>query len=399
MKVGDDASKKNRRLPFHALLSIANLMMVVAATGCAGSNQTVSYAGESREGALLGKVREISRLKGVPEAKHYLVEQLAALDESGGDLERRVVRTTREPGLILPDSLAAMPLSQRRRTAIAVIPGTRTGNKSGKDRTRDCLEGAAEESRAMGFATYFIETEARGTIEQNAGVVSSQLQRAFDGSDAVILVMLSKGAHDVIWYLQNGGMDLSASSRNKLVAVISLAGTTQGSVVADWLVSSPRLIPATTRGWLFFSDQEEAVDMLRSIAKSPWREEKGPLIAGHYPRLTWISIAMVPDGSDGRITERLWSPLIRRRVEKCAPYYSPTDGLVETAASVLPESLGLHQWIVAAYGSHSMPNGSYRDGSRIAPQTTEPGKEKLKPETGGEVISAYLRALPRSLAD
>ena len=44
-----------------------------------------------------------------------------------------------------------------------------------------------------------------------------------------------------------------------------------------------------------------------------------------------------------------------------------------------------------------MPNGSYRDGSRIAPETTVPGKEKLKPETGAEVISAYLRALPRSL--
>ena len=395
MKVGDGDSRPGKQMPGLRWCFLS--LTIIGVTGCAVPDPDLSLVGDTREGSLLGEVREITQEKSLPEAKQYLVERLTALDESGGDLERRAIRTTREPGLILPDSLAAMPLSQRRRTALAIIPGTRTGNKSGKDRTRDCLKGAAEESKAMGFSTYFIETEARGTIEQNAGLVSSKLQRAFDQSDAVILLMLSKGAHDVIWYLQNGGMDLSVSNRNKLVAVISLAGTVQGSVVADWLVSSPRLIPSAMRGWLQLSDQEEAVDMLESIAVTPWSEENGAKMAARYPRLTWISIAMVPDGPDGRITERLWSPLIRRRVEKCAPYYSPSDGLVETAASVVPEWIGLHQWIVAAYGSHSMPNGSYRDGSRIAPETTVPGKEKLKPETGAEVISAYLRALPRSL--
>lgn len=374
-----------------AVLALAGL------GGCARLDREHPISHHDRDGSLLGEVREVTRSEGLPEAKNYLVERLTALDESGGELERRVLRTTREPGLILPDSLAAMPLSQRRRTAIAIIPGTRAGNKSGKDLTRDCLRGAETESRAMGFATYFIETEARGTIAQNADLVSGQLRDAFDHSDAVILLMLSKGAHDVIWYLQNGGADLPLSHRKKLVAVISLAGTLQGSVVADWLITSRRPIPASTRGWLRLSGQADTLDMLRSIAGTPWREDEVSKVAQRYPRLTWISIAMIPDGVDGRITERLWSPLIRKRVEKSADYYSPTDGLVETAASVVPESLGFRQWIVAAYGSHSMPNGSYRDGSRIAPQTTEPGKEKLKPETGGEVISAYLRALPRSL--
>ena len=63
----------------------------------------------------------------------------------------------------------------------------------------------------------------------------------------------------------------------------------------------------------------------------------------------------------------------------------------------IPETVPLPEWIVAAYGSHAMPNGNYRDGSPIAPLTTVEGKEKLKPESGGEVISAYLRALPQSL--
>ena len=106
---------------------------------------------------------------------------------------------------------------------------------------------------------------------------------------------------------------------------------------------------------------------------------------------------MIPDGEDARITERLWAPGIRKRIERTSPYFSPADGLVESAASVLPEEVAVPEWIIAAYGSHAMPNGTYRDGTRIAPQTTVPGEEKLKPETGGEVLSAYLRAIPRSI--
>jgi len=342
-------------------------------------------------------VREITSLEGLPAAKNHLVARLTASDDSGGALERRVIRTTADPALILPDSLAAMPYAKRQRTALAIIPGTRAGNQSGRDRTRECLAGAAEQSRAMGFATHFLQTEARGTIEQNADLVAGQMSAIFAESDAVIILMLSKGAHDVIHYLQHGGAGLPAAHRRKLVAVISLAGTVQGSVVADWLVTSPRPIAGMTRSWLTLSGQEDGLAMLRSIGSSPWEAGPAAKMASLYPGLTWVSIAMVPDGPDGRIRERLWSPFLRSRVEKCAPAYSPTDGLVESAASVLPETVPVPEWIVAAYGSHAMPNGTYRDGSRIAPNTTEPGREKLEPETGGEVISAYLRALPQSL--
>lgn len=348
-------------------------------------------------GQLLEDAREITRRKGLPAAKSHLLSRLTVMDDSDGALERRVIRTTADPGLVLPDSLAGMSARQRQRTAIAIIPGTRAGNQNSRDRTRECLLGAAEQSEAMGFATHFLKTEPRGTIAQNADLVAGQMRSIFAEADAVIILMLSKGAHDVIHYLQHGGVELPAGQRNKLVAVISLAGTVQGSVVADWLVTSRRPLPAVTRSWLKLSGQEDAIEMLRSIAETPWEAAQVDRISRLYPRLTWVSIAMVPDGADGRIRERLWSPFLRSRVEKCAPVYSPTDGLVESAASVLPESVRVPEWIVAAYGSHAMPNGSYRDGTRIAPQTTSPGREKLEPETGGEVISAYLRALPQSL--
>jgi hypothetical protein len=359
----------------------------------------LSWVSEAAETGLLSEVRAITASDGLAAAKTILEKRFAERDDSGGALERRVIRTTRNASLALPDSLAAMPLPMRARTALAIVPGTRAGNRSGKDRTRDCLRGAEAASREMGFATYFLDTEARGTIEQNEALIAGQMRRIFEDSDSVIIVMLSKGAHDVIRFLEAGGSDLPLSSRRKLAAVISLAGTTQGSVVADWMASSPRPLPTATRAWLRLSGQGDSIEMLRSISSSAWNRATASGIGRRYPNLTWISIAMIPDGEDARITERLWAPGIRKRIEKTSPYFSPVDGLIESAASVLPEDVDVPEWIVAAYGSHAMPNGTYRDGTRIAPQTTVVGEEKLKPETGGEVISAYLRAIPRSILD
>ncbi len=371
--------------------------LAVLFASCASSQRSVFYSGGEAGSALLAEVRERTREEGLVEGKRRLVEGLVREDASGGELERRVMRTTRDPGLVLPDSLAALPPSCRARIAVAIVPGTKATNPKGRDRTRECLRGAAEESRRMGFSACFVETEARGTVEGNAALIAAQLREVFVESDVVVLVMLSKGAHDVIRYLREDGANLPAGQREKLVAVFSLAGTVQGSVVADWMAHSPRPFAAATRGWLRLSGQEPALSMLESLARSPWEGTFAERISELFPNLTWISIAMVPDGEDGRISERLWAPLVRRRIERTAPYYSPVDGLLESAASVLPDAVELPEWIVVGFGSHAIPNGVYRDGGRIAPFTTRPGREKLKRESGAEIMGAYLRALPATL--
>ncbi len=367
------------------------------ALGCVSHDEVGEYAGIGPKSALVGAVRKTTREAGLAEAREQLLAGLAAEDGSRGGLQRRIIRTTADGGLVLPDSLAALPAAQRRRVALAIVPGTKAGNPNGKDRTRECLRGAAEASKAMGFSTFFLETEARGTVQENAELVGSRMREIFARSDQVILVMLSKGAHDVIRYLQEDGVNLSAADRAKLSVVLSLAGTLQGSVVADWMAHSPRPLAAATRQWLHLSGQDAAIDMLESVARSPWEDRTARRLSSRFPRLTWISIAMVPDGEDGRIRERLWAPLVRGRIEKTMPYYSPSDGLVESASSILPDVVTVPEWVVIGSGSHAMPNGTYLGGGRIAPQTTRPGKETLHPESGGEIMSAYLRALPQDL--
>lgn len=362
---------------------------------CAGRPEAV--ADRTTASALLREARAVTQEQGLPAARDLVTRRLRAEDASGGSLEERVLRTTRDPELVLPDSLAAMTPAERRRVALVIVPGTKSGFGAKSNLTQDCLFAAAEEGRRLGFDTHFIQTAPRGTVESNAELVAERIRPIFARADRVALVMLSKGAHDVIHYLQEHAVELPADCREKLVAVLSLAGTVQGSVVADWFANSTDPAAMTTRGWLMLSGQGESIGMLRTVARSPWRKEVAGSLREAFPRLTWVSVAMVPDGPDGQITERLWAPKIRARVRRSSPYYSPNDGLVESAASVLPDAVAVPEWIVLAQGSHSMPNGRYLDGTRVAPRTTVPGVEDLAPASGGEVMSAYLRALPRSL--
>ena len=291
-------------------------VMACVASGCVSRDPGTGYVGIRPHSRLMESVRAATRDAGLAEAKSKLVEGLVREDHSQGQLQQRVIRTTADADLVLPDSLAALSPGLRARIALAIVPGTKAANPNGRDRTRECLRGAAEVSKAMGFSTHFIETEARGTVEENARLIASRMRGVFARSDRVVLVMLSKGAHDVIRYLQEEGVNLPPGDRAKLSVVLSLAGTVQGSVVADWMAHSPRPLAATTRRWLRLSGQDAAIDMLESVARSPWDEKTARIIETRFPRLTWISVAMVPDGADGRITEHLWAPYVRSRIER-----------------------------------------------------------------------------------
>jgi hypothetical protein len=346
--------------------------------------------------ALLKEARLVTRDRGLLAARELVEGGLARTDESGGEMERRIVRTTGDATLVLPDSLAALPEAKRKRIAIVIVPGTQV--VSGKSSaTRDVLRNASGMVKEMGFSTYFIDTPPRGGVSENAVQVAAQIAPIFATVDHVVLIMLSKGAHDVISYLQDHAMELPPAHRRKIDLVISLVGTVQGSVVADYFANGNRPIPVATRMSLALQGQRNQIRMLETIAASPWRAGDASRMREAFPDLTWLSLAMIPDGKNGRITERLWSPFVRWCIYQNSPYYSPADGLVETAASVLPDEVDFPEWIVPAYGSHAMANGHYADGTPVAPKTRNPGDESLNPESGGEVMSAYLRALPTSL--
>lgn len=234
-------------------------------------------------------------------------------------------------------------------------------------------------------------------MPENADEVAAAVRPIYESVDHVLLVMLSKGAHDLIYYLQEHALDLPREQREKIRSVLSLVGTVQGSVVADYFGNAPRVIPGLIRTSLHLRGRGSHVEMLRTVAATPWRSEDATRMGASFPNLTWVSVVALPDGEDGTISARLWSPFLRGLIRRQSPYFSPADGLVESAGAVLPDEVALREWVVYAYASHSLPNGRYRDGTPVAPATADPEGEELNQESGAEVMSAYLRALPRSL--
>ncbi len=312
-------------------------------------------------------------------------------------MEGRLAAATADADLIFPDSWAAIDALARDRVALVIIPGTTVKLRGEPPPTRDALAEAARTANAMGFRAVFVETPYHACPDENGTLVADIVSEVFASHDRVVIMMLSKGAHDVARYLQLHAADLPEPEREKLVGVVSLVGTLQGSVSARWFVRSRHPVPGAIRSYLRMTGDSKTMHMLATIAANPWDDCFPARMPEVFPNLTWISFVMIPDGPDGRTTEDVWNRHIRRLAERGSKEFSPEDGLVEAAAAILPHCSQVPEIIVRGFGSHALSNGRYPDGTPIAPRTANPDKGPTIPESGGEIIDAFLRAAPAGI--
>lgn len=346
---------------------------------------------------FVDEVRKISAEEGLPAAREYLVDALVERDDSDGRMESRLMKASASPDYVFPDSLVAMPKSERAKVGIAFIPGMKAKGGLKPSKPVQALEAAARESRDLGFQATLIPAVSRGRVDKNAAAMSKALAEVFRDSEQVILLAKSKGAHDLIYYLRHQGAELPLEERKKLKAVCVLAGTVQGSFVADWFAHSCAPWAAGSRAMLVISGRGKQIDMLETVATSPWKGAPEGFPRNTFPNISFINLVVLPDGDDGRSTGTVWSPFMRTQIEKTAGWESPNDTLVETAAETLPEWVDAPQWIVRTSGSHAFPKGEYLDGSKVTPFTEPLEDGTLNPECGAEIMNAFLRSLPSSL--
>ncbi len=392
----------NERRPLTTLLPALAAAPLALLIGCAGGpNQTELPPPAAAMGAdaFVDEVRQLAAKEGLPAARAYLVDALVERDDSDGRMERRLIAASREPDLVYPDSLVALPAAARARVGIAFIPGMKAKGGLKPSKPVQALSAAAEESRELGFQATLIPAVSRGSVDKNADAMSEALSHVFADADQVILLAKSKGAHDLIYYLRHQGAELPLEQRRKLKAICILAGTVQGSFVADWFAHSNAPWASGSRALLVATGRGRQIDMLETVATSPWKDAPEGFPRNLFPNLTFINLVVLPDGEDGRSTGTVWSPFMREQIEKTAGWESPNDTLVETAAEVLPEWVDAPQWIVRTSGSHAFPKGEYLDGSKVTPFTQPLEDGTLNPECGAEIMNAFLRSLPRSLLD
>lgn len=345
---------------------------------------------------LVDQARQLSAEKGLVAARDFLTDELARRDDSRGQMEVRFRRASTDPDQVYADALAAQPEAVRGSIGFAFIPGMRA--KAGNEESKPvaALRHAATACERRGFQARLIPAVGRGDVDKNAAAMAGSLREVFEENDHVFLVAKSKGAHDLIYFLRNQGAAFPAELRRKLRGVCILAGTVQGSYVADWFANHPDPWAVGARASLLLTGKGAQIPMLRTVGQSPWRGAPATFPRDTFPHLTWINLAVLPEGEDGRASGREWSKFYSGHIQKTAGWESPSDSLVETAAEVLPGHIDVPEWIIRVRGNHAFPSGRFLDGSKITPRTP-PLPDGMNPASGGDIMDAFLRSLPASL--
>lgn len=344
---------------------------------------------------LLEYSRYVSAKNGLAVARDILVDKILEKDASHGEARRRIIEATQDKNKVFSDSLATIPEEERKNIGIYLVLGI-GGQKSAN---ASLIQRASAELKSMGFQSEMLMVDGELGSDHNALMLKEMLGQRLPSLEKVVFVAASKGVADFITYFLNHGDSLSAQDRDKVRLMVSLAGVIRPSVVAQYITQSNGVIPTTIGAALTLTGRGNIKKGIRSLVQNPWTNHEPRKIKEMFPKLTWISMPAVPEGPEGVTHRGLWEGFLKTPTYRYNKEASPMDGLVESAASVLPPDTGLVEWIIPIFGPHAIALGYYTPTLKVAPISQSNLDDKVVPEAGAEMLSAIFRALPRSLID
>lgn len=345
---------------------------------------------------LLHEAREWRMSLGMAEARDRLVEALEARDDGQGYLEKRLAEVKKLPDSEVPaDSLATLPRNLRARTGIYLVLGYRQKGGGSAQIIRETVASL----RRDGWRAELIPLHDWGTAEEDAKDIQCALEEGLPKVDRAMLVGFSKGGHDWSTWLASQARKLPRSEREKVRLWVQCAGALRGSVIADWGANRETPQAKAFRSHLnsLSKGTRQGCEDLAALGQDPWSARGMPRLGEVLPRVTAVHYVAIPEGRDGSTHKHRLFGLISRTVARQTPWIGPNDGLVETAAEILPPQDNTTEWIVRVKSSHTLLDGTYvRDGSVVAP-SYHPPKEGWT-RAGDELLWDLMRALPRSVA-
>ncbi|UXR64998.1 hypothetical protein EZJ49_01880 [Bdellovibrio bacteriovorus] len=344
---------------------------------------------------LLKYARHVAYYNGLAVSRDVFVNLIRDKDASKGEMRKRIIETTRNTNKTYPNSLATIRKDQRKDIGVYLVLGI-GGEKS---KNAALIQRAAEELRRMGFTSEMLMVDAELGSDYNAVMLKEMLAQRLPRLKKVVLVAASKGVADFITFFLNHGESLSLREREKVKLMVSLAGVIRPSFVANYVMESKGVIPKFVKTTLTVTGRTETKKGISSLAENPWEGHDPKGIKNLFPNMKWLSMPAVPEGLDGVTHRSLWEGFLKTPSYRYAEEASPMDGLVESAASVLPPDTGLQELIVPIYGPHAMALGYYTANLKVAPNAHRDTVDKVVPEAGAEMLSAIFRALPVSLVD
>jgi len=319
-----------------------------------------------------------------------LEDEIAKFDDSSGMFERRVMQTNRDKSFVFPDALANLSRAERRKTGIYFL----LGFNQDRGRSPPIIERTVVLLRGRGFRSEVMPVLGRRTATEDAVMVREFLGRELPEVDRAVLVGFSKGSSDLTEFWLGEADKLPVAQLRKIRLWMNFAGVLRGSEVARWLACDRGAEESLYRAFVNFKSGRPTAkfDDLASISGDPWASGHRRMPAGLAPGFLVIDVVVIPKGAEG------WSesdPLFERlgRAASRARPIGPCDGLVESAASLIPREAGIRQWVVRVNGSHALLDGVYPNGSPVAPGYSLGGGRQL--ESGIEMMDDFLRALPK----
>ena len=351
-----------------------------------------AFYSETGELDLLKYARDISLKLGMVKAKEMLINELKKRDGSIGELERRIAITSIDKKYIFENSLVTIPSNERKKIGVFFCLGI------GGDKSVNAvlIRRASARVLRLGFTSEMLEVSPKKGSIHNAKMLSKMLLKRVPNLDHIVIVAASKGVSDFITYFLNYGETLSERNREKFKLMISLAGVIRGAHIAKYLSNAKDLKPLMLRAW-YKTTFNATIDGLKSAQHSPWKGHYPSKVIRLYPNLTWISFPVIPEGPDGYTSRSQWSGPLRLPAHRYLKEASPGDGLVETAASILPPDTNIPEWIIPVYGAHALATGHYANGTLVAPISQKDRGNIINPAAGDEMLDSYMRAIPSKI--
>ncbi len=366
-------------------------MMTVLMGLWLGVFSLVSFAAEKKED-LLYVARQWTAESGKAVARDKLEKAMESQDDARNFFEQRIWQVNARKDFVYPDAVEHLSDSQRKRTGVYLM----LGYQKNKGDSPPIVRAVAEELRRRGFHAIAIETEDRRSADDNAQAIANYLREDMKQVDRVMLIGFSKGAYDLVRFLTGPAEQLSIREQKKIRLFVNFSGVLRGSCVADWAAHDHDIGACVFRTYLNLRSGKlfHSFDDLSSISYDPWSNPNLPSLRAYAPHLNCINYPALPEGEDG-FTHKDW--LFHNLAKSCEGRRrrpGPYDGLVESAASILPPNTGVPQWIVRVHGSHSLLDGEYLNGGEVAPSYVRGEKGRI--HGGIELMDDMLRALPKS---
>lgn len=336
---------------------------------------------------LLSHARDVARMNGLYVARTYLLEELPRRDASDGELRVRVMKTTSDKGFTYPDSLATIPRDERNRIGFYFVLGI--GGAEGKN--TELLMTAAAGVAELGFTAEMLPVSPLEGSQHNAILLARILPERLNVVDRAVFVTASKGAADLITFMLDHADSLSAEQRDKVRMVVSASGVIRSSLIAAYVNDAKSPLPFAVRSKL----RLQGWNVLDSLAADPWAGKDRSAIARSFRNLKWLSFPAVPEGELGYTQQD--DRDLSKHAFRWRSLASPTDGFVESAASVLPPDTGITEFVIPTLGPHAMALGSYTPDLRVSPIRQKGEYLIVNPEAGNEILDSFIRAFPKLL--